>query len=152
PNEAVRPGLYRGAAALLALEYEAVILHVARTTEPSVRDVIALADGVVLVTTLDLMSIYGARRVMAAFAVEGASPSWFPVINRAARSTLTPKDVERALGLKPAARIRSDARVRRAQERGRLLPPKARGAGRDVRRLAALLAKVSPGAGTERGA
>jgi pilus assembly protein CpaE len=139
PVEIVRPGLYRGAVALLALDYDTVVLHVARPAEISVRDVVALADAVVLVTTLDLVSIYGARRVMASLASANRETKWLPVVNRAARSPLSPKDVERALGVPPATRIRQDSRVRRAQERGRLLPVRSRGAGRDIRRLGELL-------------
>jgi hypothetical protein len=63
---------------------------------------------------------------------------WGFVVNRAQRADLTPADVERAFGVPPFAVIPSDGTVPRAQQRGRLIPPKGR-AGRAVARLAASL-------------
>jgi Flp pilus assembly CpaE family ATPase len=151
PDPAITPGLYRGAVALLAFAYDPVVVHIARPADPSARDIVAMADAVVLIASLDLLSIYGARRAMEALGIGTKPHGVFAVMNRAGRSPLGRKDVERLLGVRPAACIRPDSRIARAQERGRLLPPAARGAMRDVRRLAQLIAPKAPRA-TGRGA
>jgi pilus assembly protein CpaE len=140
PDEQVQPGLYRGAVALLALAYDPVVVHVARPSDPSARGLVALADAVVLVSSLDLLSMYGARRAIGALGIGEGPQGCFPVLNRAGRSPLGPKDVERVIGMLPAGSIRSDPRISRAQERGRLLPVRGRGAAQDLRRLADLVA------------
>jgi Flp pilus assembly CpaE family ATPase len=95
---------------------------------------------VALVTTLDLFSLYGARRLLSA--VDGPRRGRSRVvINGTGRPELGRGDVERLLGVRPVAAIRFDAAVKRAQARGQLLHPKSRRAGRDVAKLAALLAR-----------
>ena len=140
PDDAITPGVCRGAVALLALAYDPVVVHIARPADPSARDLVAMADAVVLVASLDLLSIYGARRAIEALGIDASSQTCLVVVNRAGRSPLGRKDVERVLGMRPAVCIRPDPRVPRAQERGRLLGPSARGAIKDVRRLAELIA------------
>jgi pilus assembly protein CpaE len=147
PSEAdpdVRPGLYRGVVALLSLDYDPVVLHLARAEDASARAITDLADSVVLVTPLDLLSLYGAKRTINALGLVDRLERCLVVVNRTSRSSLGPKDVQRVLGMAPAARIRPDGRVRRLQDRGRLLPARAGGAGRDVRRLADRLLRTPP--------
>ncbi len=132
----VRLGLYRGVVALLSFEYDPVVLHVARAEDASARAITDLADAVVLVTSLDLFSLYGAKRTLGVLGLGERPDRCLVVVNRAGRSPLGPKDLHRVLGMAPVGRIRSDRRVPRLQDRGRLLVARSGGAGRDVRRLA----------------
>ncbi|MFN2590232.1 MAG: CpaE family protein [Actinomycetota bacterium] len=140
PNPSIRPGICRGIVALLALAYDPVVVHLSRPGDPSARDVADVADTVALVASLDLLSVYGARRAFESLGLGVSTRSVFLVMNRPGRSPLGSKDVEQVLGMRPTLTIRPDPRVGRAQQRGRLLPPGTRGAARDVKRLAALVA------------
>jgi Flp pilus assembly CpaE family ATPase len=135
----LQPGLYRGAIALMAATNDVVVLHQPRAVDRLARTGFGLADRVLLVTTLDLFSLYGAKRTMSLLGREVPSTRWQVVLNKPMKSALNESDVERVLGLRPAVTVRFDARVRRSQERGELLPERAGGIGKDVRRLAALL-------------
>ena len=137
--EAVRPGLYRGAIALLAGMNDVLVLHLPRAMDHFARAGFGLADRVLLVTTLDLFSLYGAKRTMALLGRDVPHARWRAVLNKPMKSALNESDVERVLGLRPQITIRFDPRVRRAQERGELLPERAGGIGKDLRRLAAML-------------
>lgn len=137
--ETIQPGLYRASIALLAGVNDVVVLHLPRAVDRVARSGFALSDQALLVTTLDLFSLYGAKRVMALLGREVPAGRWRLVVNKPVKSALTEADIERVLGLRPQTTIRFDPRVRRAQERGELLPPKAGGIGRDIRRLASLL-------------
>lgn len=149
--EVVPPGLYRGAIALLAGVNDVMVLHSPRAVDRVARAGFGLADRALLVTTLDLFSLYGAKRTMALLGPEVPQARWRVVLNKPTKSALNESDVERVLGLRPQVTIRFDPRVRRAQERGELLPERAGGIGKDVRRLAALLmAEQSPDTGTGR--
>jgi pilus assembly protein CpaE len=131
-------GLYTAGIALLAVEFEVVILHLPRSEADVVRRAVALSDEVLLVVTLDLLSLYGARRTISSLRDQG-SASTRVVLNRLARADVTPSDVERTLGSRPWGTIRFDSAVKRVQDRGELLPTRSRRAGKDVRRLCELL-------------
>jgi pilus assembly protein CpaE len=149
PREAgsdVGVGLYRGVIALLSFDYDPVVLHVSRAEESSTRAVTDLADAIVLVTTLDLLSLYGAKRTITALGLDERPDRCVVVVNRSGRSSIGPKDVHRVLGMAPVVRIRSDRRIRRLQDRGRLLPPRSGGAGRDIGRLATHLLRMQTAA------
>jgi len=135
----VRPGLYRGAVALLAADHDVVVLHLPRALDRVARAGVELADRMVVVTTLDMFSLYGAKRTMAVLARDVPRDRWWVVLNKPTRSGITAGDVERVLGVAARARIRFDARVVRAQERGELLPERSGGFGRDLRKLATML-------------
>ena len=132
--------LYAAVIALLAAEFEAVVLHLPRGQSDIVRRGIELSDQVLLVLTLDLLSLYGARRAISglSLAERGVGPR--VVVNRLAKAELMPRDVERVLGIPVWTAIHSDPAVKRAQDRGELLPQRSRKAGRDVRRLCRKLA------------
>jgi pilus assembly protein CpaE len=149
--EIVRPGLYRGAIALLAGANDVVVLHLPRAVDWVARVGFDIADRVLLVTTLDLFSLYGAKRTMTLLGREVPSERWQVVLNKPMKSVLNESDVERVLGLRPAATVRFDPRVRRSQERGELLPDRAGGIGKDVRRLAALLGAEPAQQGSKKG-
>lgn len=135
----VPSGLYTAAIALLAGAYEVVVAHVPRGLDPLIRSAIGMADDVVLVVGPDLFSLYAARRAMQGLGLEGQPGKCRVLVNPMLRSEITPKDVERVLGITPFAAVRFDAAVPRAQGEGRLLPPRARKAGRDLRALAGML-------------
>jgi Flp pilus assembly CpaE family ATPase len=116
-----------------------VILHLPRTSDAVTRAMVELADPVLLVTTLDLFSLFGAKRVVRSFGLEARPERCRLVIGRSSRSELTADDVRRLLGMEPAARIRTDAAVVRAQARGELLSPRSGRAARDVDDLARTL-------------
>jgi len=147
---AVSAGLYAGAIALLAGSFEVVILHVPRTIEEVARLAVMLADDVLLVANQDLFSLFGARRTMAALGLGQGAKSCRVIVNKLARHEVTSADLVRVLGVTPTAGIRFDPAVKRAQDRGELLPVRSRRAGRDLRRLARLLAVDHPLSGAER--
>lgn len=128
--------LYRAAVALLAVTYQAVVLHAPRRLGDAGRTAIHLADDVILVVGLDLFSLHGARRAVHALGLDEMAPQPHIVLNQRTRSPLSPGDVERVLGMAPLSVIRSDRAVRRVQDQGQLLPRRARKAGSDIRAVA----------------
>jgi pilus assembly protein CpaE len=114
---------------------DVVVLHIPRGLDDAVRLGLSVADLVVMVLQLDVMSFRAAKRAVEATGVEDRCSF---VVNRATRREISPKDVERVFGRAPVAVIPVDRRVPAAQDRGRLLPPRGR-AGRSVDRLAAKL-------------
>jgi pilus assembly protein CpaE len=143
---AIPPALHRAAVALLATDFDAVVLHVPHALDECARAAIAVADEVVLVCALDLFSLHGARRAMSALRLDEGHARYRVVLNRVTRAEVTAADVERVVGSKACAEVRFDPGVRRAQDRGELLPRDARRAGRDIEALAALLAPPAAGA------
>lgn len=142
PEDAARtcpPGLYQGVIGLLASSFEVVVLHLPRMVDGVVRTGVAMSDEVLLVATLDLFSLYGARRAMASLGLNEPPGRCRLVINRLGRAPVTARDAQRVLGLPNWVGVRLDPVVRRAQDRGELLRAKARRAGADVRALAKLL-------------
>jgi pilus assembly protein CpaE len=142
----VPAGLYSASVALLAGAYDEVVLHVPRAIDDVARAGVGMSDEVLLVLTLDLFSIYGARRALASLRLNEPPGRCRLVINRIGRAEVASRDIQRVLGLTPAASLRFDPAIGRAQDRGGLLSPKARRTGRDLRSLARLLAPHSPAA------
>jgi Flp pilus assembly CpaE family ATPase len=136
----VPPGLYTAAIALLAGAYEVVLVHVPRGLDGLVRAAIGMADEVVLVVAPDLFSLYAARRAVQALGLDEQADGCRVLLNPMVRSEIRPRDVERVLGIAPFGAVRFDSAVVRAQAKGRLLPPRARRAGKDLRVLAGKLA------------
>jgi pilus assembly protein CpaE len=136
----------RASTALLALANDVVVLHLPRSLGEVTASSVRIADRIVVVSSLDLFSLHRARRVVDALGLAETPGRCLVAINRPTRSVLRPADVEDLLAIRPSLTIRVDAAVPRMQDRGELLSRTARGAGRDVRRLAELL--VPPG--TER--
>lgn len=116
----------------LAATAQTILLHVPRTPDPVVRGALELADRVLVVVGLDVASLRAAKRAVETLRI--AERSWF-VVNRAARSAITPGDVERVFGSPPVAVIPADRAVSAALDRGRLLPLRGR-IGRAIRGLA----------------
>jgi pilus assembly protein CpaE len=137
----IPPGLYPGCIALLAGSFDIVLVLVPRALDTLAQAAVRMADDVLLVVTLDLFALFGARRALAALQMDDPPGRCRVVVNRAARSDVTAGDVERILGIRPSAVVRFDPAVRRAQDRGELLPTRAGRVGRDIDALArALLA------------
>ena len=114
---------------------DVVVLHVPRGMDDTVRLGLGLADVVVMVLGLDVLSFRAAKRVVDATGLDDRCAF---VINRATRREISPDDVKRVFGRSPVAVIPVDRRVSAAQDHGRLLPARRR-AGRAVDRLAAKL-------------
>jgi pilus assembly protein CpaE len=135
----VRAHHYRAVIAAARRTCDLLVLHVPRGLDEVSRMGLEVADRVVLVLGLDVLSLRDAKRVIAAAALEDRCDF---VVNRARRSEITPSDVERVFGSTPIAVIPSERGAPAAQDRGRLLPPRGR-VGRSVDRLARRLAQQS---------
>jgi Flp pilus assembly CpaE family ATPase len=96
------------------------------------------ADRLLEVLTLDVVSFRATSRAMEAFSPLHLEGRVAFVVNRAARSEVTPGDVGRVFGEPALAVLPLERGVRSAQERGRLLPAKGRMARRFDRLAAAL--------------
>jgi len=150
PASSVPVGLYAGCAALLAGEFDRVVLHLPRALEDLTRTALRIADQAVLVAGLDLMALNGARRALEAIRTgEGSArtrPEVAVVFNATRRNEVTQAEAERVLGLRAVARVRSDPSVAAARSRGRLVAHR-RPAWRDIARLAARLDRIRDGEG-----
>ncbi len=133
----VSGGLYAACVALLAGEFDCVILHLPRALGDLWRTAVRLADQTLLITGLDLMSLYGARRAMERLRTD-TDDTVAVVVNCTRRADVRVSEVERVLRAKPIARIRSDPTISAAQARGKLIGHR-RPAWRDVVRLASSL-------------
>jgi Flp pilus assembly CpaE family ATPase len=134
------PALYEAAVTKLALVNDIALLHVPRCVDDVVRTGLSLSDEVVLLVAPDLFSLHSARRAIEAFGLGEPSGRCRIVVNPLARGGMGAGEIEEILGIPPSAGIRFDATVGRVQDRGQLLPPKSRGAARDLRALSKLLA------------
>jgi pilus assembly protein CpaE len=119
---------------------DVVIVCVPRSLDPIARTGMDVADRVAVVVGLDVLSLRGAKRLIETAELAERA---VVVVNRASRSDVTPADVERALGIAPAAVIPADGRVGSAQQRGRLVPSRGR-LGRQLQRLADGLLEERP--------
>jgi Flp pilus assembly CpaE family ATPase len=117
---------------------DVVVLHVPRTLDEMAQMAFELADRVLVVLSLDVLSFRDAKRVIAAVADAETIGRFELVVNRAGRAEITVGDVARVFGRPPLAVIARDASAPAAQDRGRLLPKRGR-AGRALDRLATRL-------------
>jgi Flp pilus assembly CpaE family ATPase len=116
------------------------MLHVPRALDAIARTGLELAERIVVVVGLDVVSLRDAKRVIDALELGDRVDI---VVNRAARSEVTVSDVERVLGRAPLAVIPSDGRVASAQQRGEITPLRGR-VGRQLQAAAtALLEETS---------
>jgi pilus assembly protein CpaE len=102
-------------AALLRSAAPASVFDVGRGDGETADAVLSKADRVVCVCAPDVASMRGARALADAC---GSMPA--VVLNRLARMRLSPRDVARVLGEKPALVVPDEPAVRRAGEAGRL--------------------------------
>ena len=96
------------------------------------------ADRLLEVLTLDVMSFRATSRAMEAFSPLHLEGRVAFVVNRAARSEITPGDVRSVFGEPALAVLPMDRAARSAQDKGRLLPAKGRMARRFDRLAVAL--------------
>jgi Flp pilus assembly CpaE family ATPase len=104
------------------------VVVVSLTRQVGELSVVALeaADHVLEVLSLDVLSFRASTRAIEAFTSLGIGSRVGFVVNRASRSEITPGDVERVFGAAPLVVIPTDRAIPRAQDRGRLVPPKGR--------------------------
>jgi Flp pilus assembly CpaE family ATPase len=136
--EGPAPGLIPAVIASLRESFGMIVVHTPRSTDAATLAALDAADAVLLVTTLDLFSLYGGKRALQRIARPHPQRARI-VVNKATRGSIRVSDVERVLGAAPIASIRLDPAVPRAQERGELLGPHSGRAVRDVERLASLV-------------
>jgi Flp pilus assembly CpaE family ATPase len=142
PEEAARLGpeelhLVTEAAARVA---DAVVVHLPRAFGPMTLAGSETADLLLEILTLDVVSFRATSRAIEAFSPLHLEGRFAFVVNRAARSEITPGDVRRVFGEPALAVLPLDRAVRSSQERGRLLPARGRMARR-FDRLADALAE-----------
>lgn len=133
PDEAMRlgPEDLRVVVEAAAGAADAVVLHLPRGLGSMTLAGVQTADRMVEVLTLDVMSFRAASRAIEAFAPLHLEGRVGYVVNKAARSEITPGDVRRVFGEPPLAVLPFERSVRASRERGRLLP----GRGRTARRF-----------------
>jgi Flp pilus assembly CpaE family ATPase len=128
----VRGRHYRAAVNAVRRACDVVVLHVPRGLDEVSRTGLELADRVLLVLGLDVLSFRDAQR---AIAYAGLGDRCAFVVNRARRAEVTPADVERVFGSPAIAVVPWDRRAGAAQDHGRLLPMRGQ-LGRSIDRLA----------------
>jgi Flp pilus assembly CpaE family ATPase len=131
----VDEAVVRRAVEVAASSSHVVIAHLPRTVDGTARWCFTNADRVLEVLSLDVLSFHAATRALEALAPIGLGDRLGFVVNRAARSEITPRDVRRAFGSDPLAVLPFDASVQRAQDHGRLVAARSR-LGRAFDRLA----------------
>ena len=123
---------YRAAIAAVRSACDVVVLDVPRPLDEVSAVGFESADRVLIVLGLDVLSFRDARRAIEAAGLEDRCDF---VVNRAGRSEIAPRDVERVFGRPPLAVIPSDRAVAVARDHGRLVPMRGR-VGRAIERLA----------------
>jgi pilus assembly protein CpaE len=124
---------------LLSSRHDLVLLHLPRALDEGTRAGLEEADVVLMVVTLDVLALRDARRALDVLRGIGVEGRCRLILNRAGRGEVIPADAERALGLSPAAVIREDRAVARAQDRGELVAGRSTPAARRLAVLARLL-------------
>ena len=117
---------------------DAVVVHVPRSLGPMTTAAAEAADRLLEVLTLDVVSFRATSRALEAFAPLHLEGRVSFVVNKAARSEITPGDVRRVFGEPALVVLPPDRAVRAAQDKGRLLPARGR-MGRRFDRVAAAL-------------
>jgi len=105
---------------------DVVVAHLPRSLDAGTRAVVASADRLLEVLSLDVLSFRAATRALEAFSPLALEGRVGFVVNRAARNEITPGDVQRVFEMAPLGVVPLDGGVPRAQDHGRLLPPKGR--------------------------
>lgn len=118
---------------------DVAVVHLARSLDAATRAAFEAVDRVMLVVTLDVLAFRDTRRALDLLTSLGREDAGVLVVNKAARDEVVPRDVERVFGIPPAAVIRRDRAVPRAQNRGELL---RRGSGPAVRAVGALARRL----------
>ena len=109
-----------------------VLADVGRGGGAATRSLVADADVVVMVLTLDVASFRATKHAVDQLGIDDRC---LFVVNRARRSDVSPADIQRVFGRPAAAVIPLDRAVALAQDRGRLIGTRGR-VGRAIERLA----------------
>lgn len=141
-DEPIPAGVFPAVVATAATVSDVVLTLLPKGLDSVARTGTEMADHLLLLTTLNLLSLYGARRAIQGLGLEGRQEKCRVVINRAGRSDVSVADVERVLGLPVVASLPTDGRVARAQDRGEMASPSRRVA----RELGALAETIAPAA------
>jgi pilus assembly protein CpaE len=140
PVSARRGGqTYRAAIQAVRRGCDLVVLDVPRALDEISAVGLEAADRVLVILGLDVLSFRDARRAIEAAGLEDRCDF---VVNRAGRSEIAPRDVERVFERAPLAVIPSDRAVASARDHGRLVPFRGK-VGRALERLARRLEEAS---------
>jgi Flp pilus assembly CpaE family ATPase len=101
---------------------DVVVVHLPRSIDEVAALACAGADRVLMILSLDVLSFRAGTRAIQRMPYDRVDL----VVNRATRAEVTPSDVQRVFGRAPVAVLPNDAAVPRAQDHGRLLPPRSR--------------------------
>jgi pilus assembly protein CpaE len=134
---------------LLRTERDVVILHLPRALDEACRGALELADEVLLVVSLDVLSFRAAHRSLTYLAGLGLTARCRLIVNRAAPGEVIPDDVERVFGLRPLAVLKHDRAIPRAMNRGELVAGRSGHVGRCLAGLARHIAEVGQVAGRD---
>lgn len=131
--------VYRAAITTVRRSCDVVLLHLPRALDEVATTGLEIADRVLLVLGLNVLSFRDAKRAIEVAGLEGRCSF---VVNRAIRSEIAPRDVERVFGETALAVIPSNPAAAAAQDHGRLLPMRGR-VGRALDRLARQLQEAA---------
>jgi pilus assembly protein CpaE len=135
---------------LLRTEGDVVILHLPRALDEACCGGLELADEVLLVVSLDVLSFRAAHRALTYLAGLGLTARCRLVVNRAAPGEVIPDDVERVFGLRPLAILKHDRAIPRSMNRGELVAGRAGQVGRCLSGLARHVVEAAQGGSGDR--
>lgn len=142
---ALPPDYAAKAVELLRTGADVVILHLPRALDEACRGALELADEVLLVVSLDVLSFRAAHRALTYLAGLGLTARCRLIVNRAAPGEVIPDDVERVFGLRPLAILKHDRSIPRAMNRGELVAGRSGQVGRCLAGLARHVGGASQG-------
>jgi pilus assembly protein CpaE len=128
---------------LLRGEEDAVILHFPRALDEASRGALELADEVLVVVSLDVLSFRATQRALTYLEGLGLTARCRLVVNRATPGEVIPEDVERVFGLRPVAILKHDRSIPRAMNRGELVAGRSGQVGRCLAGLARHISQAS---------
>ncbi|HEY7667353.1 MAG TPA: hypothetical protein VIE12_04440 [Actinomycetota bacterium] len=132
-----------GAVRAAASDADVVLVQLPSALGGATAGLVATVDQLVEVLTLDVLAFRAATRFLHGLHPAAAGDRVVFVVNRASRGEIVPADVERVFGRAALAVLPFDRAVAKAQDHGRLLPPRGRIA-RICDRLAARLEEETP--------
>ena len=133
---AIAPEAIPGLISALRSRFAAVVLHLPRAADESVRAAIEEADHVLLVVTPEVPAIRSGKRLLEHLRSAGLARSVRLVVNKAGRGEVVPEDAELVLEVPLACVIDSDRIVQRAQNRAELVIGRKGRLSRRISRLA----------------
>jgi len=143
---ALPPDYAARAAELLRTDHDVVILHLPRALDDACRGALELADEVLVVVSLDVLSFRAAHRAVSYLGGLGLTARCRLVVNRAASGEVMPEDVERVFGLRPVAILKHDRTIPRAMNRGELVAGRSGQVGRCLAGLSRHITQPGTGA------